>query len=183
MTNLIVAKRYARALLDLGKEDGNFEQYGEQLAQWVELLDESPELETVLSNPGLEFTDRRKLLDTFLEKMGLSPLVKNFFRLLMDRGRIGALREIYAVYEGLIDEVKGITRAEVVSAVPLAEGDVERIKGALAAMAGADVTLKVKEDPSLIGGVVARIGDLVLDGSVRTQLETLKDSLRRGEYA
>jgi len=183
VTNLIVAKRYARALLDLGREDGNFEKYGEELAQWVGLLDESAELETVLSNPGLEFDDRRRLLDTFLEKLGLSPMVKNFFRLLMDRGRIDVIREIHSVYDSLIDEVKGITRAEIISAVPLSENDVKRIKEALANVAGADVTLKVKEDPSLIGGVVARIGDLVLDGSVRMQLETLKDSLRRGEYA
>lgn len=183
MTNLIVAKRYARALLDLGKEDGNFEKYGSELAEFIELLDASSELESVFNNPGLGFDDRRKLLDTFLEKMGLSPFVNNFFRLLMDRGRIDAVRDINAVYEGLIDEVNGITRAEITSASALKPEDVDRIKAALATKAGAEVTLKVQEDPSLIGGVVARIGDLVLDGSVKAQLETLKDSLRRGEYA
>lgn len=183
MTNLIVAKRYARALLDLGKEDGNYEQYGQDLASFKDLLDASPELESVIANPGLEFADRRRLMDTFLDKLGLSPMVCNFFRLLMDRRRVNEVRGIAEVYAGLIDEVKGITRAELTSAVPLKDDDVGRIKDVLAKMAGAEVTLTVKEDPSLIGGVVARIGDLVLDGSVRSQLETLKDSLRRGEYA
>jgi F-type H+-transporting ATPase subunit delta len=183
VTSLIVAKRYARALLDLGKEDGNLEKYGQELTDVVELFDQSTELEAVLANPAFGFDSRRQVLDTLLEKLGLSPITKNFFRLLMDRGRIDAVRSIGTIYQGLLDEAKGITRAEVVSATSLDEAAVGRLSQALKDMAGREVELQVKEDPSLIGGVVARIGDLVLDGSVRTQLESLKDSLKRGEYA
>ena len=179
MTSLIVAKRYARALLDLGKEDGNLEKYGEELTQVVALFDQSNELETVLANPAFAFDNRQKVL----EKLGLSPISKNFFRLLMDRGRVDAVRSIATIYQGLLDEAKGITRAEVVSATSLDEAAVGRLAQALKDMAGREVELQVKEDPSLIGGIVARIGDLVLDGSVRSQLESLKDSLKRGEYA
>ncbi|BEQ12981.1 ATP synthase F1 subunit delta [Desulfoferula mesophila] len=183
MTSLIVAKRYARALLELGKEDGNLDQYGKELAEVAELFTASGELEQVLASPAIDFEDRSKLLNTFLDKMGLSPIANNFFRLLMDRGRIDTVRDISRVYTRLLDEEKGITRAEVVAAAPLNEAEVSRIKEVLTTLAGRDVVLEVKEDSSLIGGVRAQIGDLVLDGTVKTQLETLKDSLRRGDYA
>jgi len=183
VTNLIVAKRYAKALLELGKDDGNKEKYGEELGEIIALMDSAPELETVLANPGFEVEERRAVLDKLLDKMGLSPMVNNFLRLLMDRGRIGGLRAMSTVYGQLLDEARGITRAEVASAAPLGEGELEELKSALKQVAGREVQIEVKEDPSLIGGVRAQIGDLVLDGSVRSQLEALKDSLRRGEYA
>ena len=183
MTSLIVAKRYARALLDIGREDGKFEQYGQELGEVAALFDQAPELESVLANPAFVFEGRRNLLNALLDKAGLSPIVNNFFRLLMDRGRIGAAKDIHTVYQRLIDEVKGITRAEVSSAAALNPAEVERLAATLAKVAGREVKLEVSEDPSLIGGVVARIGDLVLDGSVKTQLASLKESLRRGDYA
>ena len=183
MTSLIVAKRYARALLQIGKEDGNLEKYGQELASVASLFAESAELEQVLANPAIGFEDRSQLLNTFLKKLDLSPIVNNFFRLLMDRGRIAAARDIDAVYARLVDEEKGITRAEVVSAAPLSEEETARLKEVLAKMAGSEVIVEIKEDSSLIGGVKAKIGDLVLDGSIKSQLETLKDSLRRGDYA
>jgi F-type H+-transporting ATPase subunit delta len=103
--------------------------------------------------------------------------------LLLDRGRIDAARAINQIYEQLLDEEHGIKRAEVVAATGLDEEAVSSLKGTLKKLVGQEVQLEVKEDPSLIGGVVARVGDLVLDGSVKSQLESLKDSLRRGEYA
>ena len=183
MTSLIVAKRYAKALLELGKEEGQMDQYGRELAEMVAVFDASPELEKTLSNPAIERDARKRVLEAVLEKMGLSPMVNNFFRLLMDRGRINQTRNILTVYERLLDEAKGITRALVTTAAPLSDDDVAKLAEALQQVAGREVQIEVKEDPSLIGGVVARIGDLVLDGSVKTQLESLKESLRRGEYA
>ncbi|MBU1157665.1 MAG: F0F1 ATP synthase subunit delta [Proteobacteria bacterium] len=183
MTSLIVAKRYARALLEIGKEDGNLDQYGKELAEVSDLFAASPELEQVLASPAIDFEDRSKLLNTFLEKLGLSPIANNFFRLLMDRDRIAATSDISRVYARLLDEEKGITRAEVLTAAALSDAEISRLKDVLTKLAGSDVVVEVKEDSSLIGGVRAQIGDLVLDGTVKTQLETLKDSLRRGDYA
>jgi F-type H+-transporting ATPase subunit delta len=182
VTSLIVAKRYARALLAIGREDGKFEDYGRELKQFASLLAEASELESALVNPAFALEGRKSLLSAILAKMGLSPIVNNFFRLLMDRGRISAARVIAEVYGSLIDEVKGVTRAEVVSATALKDADVEKLTAILKKVAGREVSLQVKEDPSLIGGVVARIGDLVLDGSVKTQLAGLKVSLQRGDY-
>ncbi|MCF8042357.1 MAG: ATP synthase F1 subunit delta [Desulfarculaceae bacterium] len=183
MTSLIVAKRYARALLEIGKEDGNLDQYGKELAEVSDLFAASPELEQVLASPAIDFEDRSKLLNTFLDKLGLSPIANNFFRLLMDRGRIAATSDISRVYTRQLDEEKGITRAEVSTAAALSDEEISRLKEVLTKLAGSDVVVEVKEDSSLIGGVRAQIGDLVLDGTVKTQLETLKDSLRRGDYA
>lgn len=183
MTSLIVAKRYARALLEIGREDGNMEKYGQELAEMADLFAQSPDLESVLGNPGFDFDSRAKLLGVFLDKAGLSPMVNNFFKLLMERGRVTATRDIALIYDRLVDEVKGVTRAQVTSAAALKQEEVDRLKAALKTVAGQEVELEVKEDPSLIGGVVAKIGDLVLDGSVKSQLESLKESLRRGDYA
>lgn len=182
MTSLIIAKRYARALLEIGREDGKFEDYGRELTQFSSLLAEAPELESALVNPAFPLESRKNLLSAILAKMGLAPIVNNFFRLLMDRGRIGVARDITTVYGMLLDEVKGVTRAEVTSAAALKDADVDKLTAILKKVAGREVSLLVKEDPSLIGGVVARIGDLVLDGSVRTQLAGLKVSLQRGDY-
>lgn len=183
MTNSIVAKRYAKALLELGRDDGNIEKYGQELIDMVSLLDESPELEQVLSSPGFDLEGRKAVLTKILDKMNPSPMVSNFYKLLMDRGRIGEIRGIQTVYNKLLDEARGITRAEVTSASALKEEEIQKLKDSLKAVAGREVQIEVNEDPSLIGGLKARIGDLVLDGSVKTQLESLKDSLRRGEYA
>ncbi len=183
MTSLVVAKRYAKALLEIGREDGKYEQYGRELADMASLFVEAPDLPTALGNPGFPFDGRRSLLAAILQKAGLSPIVSNFFRLLMDRGRIGEVPGIHAVYQRLLDEVKGITRAEVSSAQALSQAQIEQLAATLKKVAGREVKLEVKEDSSLIGGVVSRIGDLVLDGSVKTQLANLKDSLRRGDYA
>ncbi|WP_449246803.1 ATP synthase F1 subunit delta [Desulfarculus baarsii] len=183
MTSFIVAKRYAKALLELGREDGNTELYGKELGAVAQMLADSAELESALVNPGFDFDSRKKLLAAILQKLGVSPMVANFFRLLMDRGRIAAARDIALTYGLLLDEVNGVTRAEVRTAAALNEEEVKRLTQSLKSVARREVALEVIEDPSLIGGVVAKIGDLVLDGSVKTQLANLKESLRRGDYA
>ena len=124
MTSLVVAKRYAKALLQIGREDGNYEQYGRELTEMASLFQGAPDLPMALGNPGFPFDGRRSLLAAILQKAGLSPIVSNFFRLLMDRGRIGEVAGIHTVYQRLLDEVKGITRAEVASASALSQAEV-----------------------------------------------------------
>jgi F-type H+-transporting ATPase subunit delta len=182
VTSLIVAKRYARALLAIGREDGKFEDYGRELQEFSFLLVQDPKLESALVNPAFALEDRKNLLSALLVKMKLSSIVNNFFRLLMDRGRISVARDIALVYGALLDDVKGVTRAEIFSATALHDADVEKLTSILKKVVGREVSLQIKEDPSLIGGVVARIGDLVLDGSVKTQLAGITVSLQRGDY-
>jgi F-type H+-transporting ATPase subunit delta len=179
--DLIISKRYAKALLSIGKEDGNYAEYGRQLADFSALFAESGELVSVLSNPQFDLDDRRKVLAAIIDKMGLTGIVKNFLNLMLDKGRIALVPEVLEVYQGLTDDLAGLKRAEVTSAASLEDEEVARIKAVLAEVVGGQVELDVKVDQSLIGGLVARIGDLVFDGSVKTQLMGLKESLKRGE--
>jgi F-type H+-transporting ATPase subunit delta len=179
--DLIISKRYAKALMSLGKEDGNYAEYGRQLADFTALFAASGELDSVLTNPQFNLDDRRQVLVAIMDKMGLTGVIRNFLNLMLDKDRIGLVDEVLAVYQGLTDELAGLKRAEVTSAEPLADAEVDRIKEVLASVVGGQVEVDVQVDGSLIGGLVARIGDLVFDGSVKTQLLGLKESLKRGE--
>ncbi|MBF0199860.1 MAG: ATP synthase F1 subunit delta [Desulfamplus sp.] len=181
MKNLSVSRRYAKALILIGKEYGQTDQYSNELDGVIGLFDASREFETAVSNPLFDKNDRRRLLAAVLDKMELSRIVKSFVMLLFDKGRIGFVREICIFYKQLADEQKGIVHATLVSAVRLSAEASEKIRAGLAERTGKDVVLDVKEDSSLIGGIVARIGDLVLDGSVKTQLLNMRESLKRGE--
>jgi F-type H+-transporting ATPase subunit delta len=179
--DLIISKRYAKALMSLGKEDGKYDEYGRQLADFAELFAESAELVSVLTNPQFNLDDRRQVLGVVLDKTGQTGVVRNFLNLMLDKDRIGLVPEVLAVYQGLTDELAGLKRAEVTSAAELDDAEVDRVKQALAQVVGGRVEVDVQVDGSLIGGLVARIGDLVFDGSVKTQLLGLKESLKRGE--
>jgi F-type H+-transporting ATPase subunit delta len=113
--------------------------------------------------------------------MELSEVMKAFLLLLFDKGRIGFLTSINEFYQKLVDELKGIARATLISATELSEEAIEKIRTALSNKTGKDIILEVNQDPALIGGVVTKIGDLVLDGSIKTQLLNMKESLKRGE--
>jgi F-type H+-transporting ATPase subunit delta len=101
--------------------------------------------------------------------------------LLFDKRRIGFVPDISEFYGGLADELKGVARASLVSATELPDETVEKIRAALSKRTGKDILLETEQDPSLIGGIVTRIGDLVLDGSIKTQLLNMSESLKRGE--
>lgn len=181
MKNLAIARRYAKALLLIGKEDGNAETYREELGGFASLLGENPNLEQALTNPLYEFGQRRKILDTLLEKMSPSKVFTSFIMLLFDKRRIGFVADINGFYGRYADELKGVARANLVSATELPDETVEKIRAALSKRTGKDIILETEQDPSLIGGIVTRIGDLVLDGSIKTQLLNMSESLKRGE--
>ncbi|GBC64079.1 ATP synthase F1 subunit delta [Desulfonema ishimotonii] len=181
MKNLAVARRYAKALLLIGKEDGLAEQYREELDGFAGLIAGHKSLEQAVCNPLYDTADRKKVLETLLEKADLSGLMKSFLLLLFDKGRIGFVESINDFYQKLADDLKGIARASLVSATELSSETVEKIRDSLSKMTGKDVKLEVEQDPSLIGGIVTKIGDLVLDGSIKTQLLNMRESLKRGE--
>lgn len=178
MTNLTLSRRYARALLAIGREDGNYETYGQELEQFVAALGENGELFQALTNPIYPAESRRAVLEGVLAKADATQVVKNFLLLLQDKNRMLYLDEISQVYGELTDELAGIVKASVTSATPIGDEVSDRVKGTLEELTGKQIILEVKEDSELIGGLVARVGDLVLDGSVKTQLESLKDSLK-----
>ena len=136
-----------------------------------------------ISNQSFAVEDRRKILNAILEKSDFSGLVKNFLNLLLDKNRIGAINDIAAHYDRYSDEISNIARAEITTISPLKEDAQKTLTSVLGEFTSKKVKLKVKEDKSIIGGIIVKIGDLVLDGSVRAQLRGLKESLKRGEYS
>ena len=177
-----ISKRYAKALLSLGQEDGNYMGYGEDLQEFGRFCSAHGEFLRVIANQIFSVEERKRVLDAVLDKSSFADMVKNFLRLLLDKNRIGGIQEIADYYSRLTDEISNITRADIVTARPLKEEVQGRLSAVLAGLTAKEVKIEVKEDESLIGGLVVRIGDLVLDGSIKAQIKGLKESLKRGEY-
>lgn len=174
-----VARRYARALLSLGLEEGRHEQYGDELESVVQALSQTREVGWVLANPGYTVEQRRSAVDALASVLRLSPLVVNFLGLLVDRQRIADLPAVARAYRGLVDQQMGRVRATVTSAQPLGDGDTARLREAIAAMTGRKIELDTRTDGALIGGVIAQVGNTMYDGSLRTQLLRLREELKR----
>ena len=181
MRDFTISRRYAKALLFLGQEDGNYLRYGQELEAFRNLLQQETQVKEILASPIYESTSRTKLLNLILEKTDFSPTTKSFLQLLQSKGRLGYLEGICGYYQQLTDELSNVTRAVVTSANKLSEDIINRIQEALKQVVKKEVLVTVKEDPAIIGGIVAQVGDLLLDGSLQTQLKSLKESLRRGE--
>jgi F-type H+-transporting ATPase subunit delta len=172
-----IARRYAKALMQLGVEDGNYERLGRELGSLARVIKGSPELVATMTNPAFGRTDREKVLRAVLQRIGASQTVVNATRLLLDRARIAQLPDISRELDAMIDEKAGRVAAQVTSAAPLDDGQKQRLTAALERMSGKKVEMQVAHDPALLGGVVAQVGDTIYDGSLRTQLEKMKQTL------
>jgi F-type H+-transporting ATPase subunit delta len=176
-----IARRYAKALILIGKEDAQAETYREELGIIVGLLNKEQKLEQAVCSPLYNASSRRNVLLAVVNKLELSKVIKSFVLLLFDKGRINFLRNVSDYYNVLADELKGIVRANLTTATELTDETLEQIRTSLSRMTGKKVSLETKQDISLIGGIVTKIGDLVLDGSIKTQLQNMRESLKRGE--
>lgn len=172
-----LARRYARALFDVGVSQGTYEQLGRELDDLAATYAGSRELAEALGNPVFKMSQRRAVLETVLARVGVSPTTRNFALLLLDRHRIGILPEIAREFRRMVDDKVGRVRAQVVSATPLAPDAELRIQRSLEQTTGKKVLLEKKTDPEILGGVVAQVGDVVYDGSVRTQLELMRERI------
>ena len=181
MKNLAIARRYAKALLLIGKEDGQAETYRKELEGLAKLIENEKALFQALTNPLYDTAGRRKVLEIVIQKLDLSKVMQSFLMLLFDKGRVVFISNINDFYQNLVDELKGIARASLTSATELTSETIEKIRQSLTKRTGKDIVLEVDQDPELIGGIVTRIGDLVLDGSVKTQLLNMRESLKRSE--
>jgi F-type H+-transporting ATPase subunit delta len=174
-----VARRYARALLSLGLEEGRHEKYGEELEAVIEALDESRDAGLILGNPGYSQEHRHAAVNALASAMKLSPMVVNFLQLLVDRQRIGDLPAIARAYRAMVDVEEKRVRATVTAAEPLSKAELDRLREAIAGMTGRTIILDSKTDPAIIGGVVTQVGATMFDGSLRTQLERMREELKR----
>jgi len=175
-----IARRYAKALVQLAAEEGAVEKFHGELTGMEALFAAHPDLGSILSSPAYGIEVKRDTLKEVSAKLGMSETIRNFFLLLLERNRLACLPAIVASYSVMADELSNLVRPVVTSALPLDEGRVAEIQAALEKSTGKKVVLKVEIDPSLIGGIVTRIGDKVLDGSVKTQLKRIEDILQKG---
>ena len=174
-----VARRYAKALFDLAVEQGKVEAWYTSLSSLKQAIDASEELRDVLVSPIYTRDQRRAIGVKLAAELKLDPEPANFVYLLGDRNRLGHLDAIIEVFGALADEKLGRLRASVTSAAPLEAGLAQAIADKLTHATHAHVILERAVDPDLIGGVVARVGNLTYDGSIRTQLEDLRKTLKQ----
>jgi len=175
-----IAKRYARALFLLARERGLEETVGEELRTGCESIFARQELVDFLLRPWIKGETKKSVITTVAETARCSTLVTEFLGLLAARGRLDHLPEIVSVYRQFVDEVRARARAEVRCAVPLTEGDREALSARLGRVVGKQVLVEEAADSTLLGGFVAQVGSLLLDGSLDGQLTRLRERLVRG---
>ncbi len=174
MARRVYARRYSQAVFQIALERGELDRWQSDLRKVVS-LGEDAAFTALLENPKLHFDDKAKLLS---ERLGnISPLALNLVYLLVARGRFSMMGEIADEYQRLLDSYRGIEQAEVITAIPLDDEAQLSLRERLGAIIGKKVIIKPEVDSSLIGGIVARIGGKLLDGSTRSRLEALKREL------
>ncbi|MBW2241011.1 MAG: F0F1 ATP synthase subunit delta [Deltaproteobacteria bacterium] len=180
MARFAAAERYAKALFQLAKDQGNVPAIRSELRALGSLLEENDELRDVLLQPLHPAAQRRAVLTSVTEQLSASSLLKNFYSFLIDQRRLVDFAAIEEAYGELADADAGLTKAQVRTAAPLSDDQRTRLQNALGVRAGGNVELEVEIDPGLLGGVVAQIGDTVYDGSLKSQLQQLRASLAKG---
>ena len=172
-----IARRYATALADVVLKTGEAETVKGELRTWEQLIAGSAGLEKAFGNPSIARTKKEGVLEGLLAKVKPSATTANFLRVLLRNGRLTAIGAILERFDSVLEERSGVVSAEVASARELADAQRKELKSNLEKLTGKQVKLEFAVDPDLIGGVVTRIGSTVYDGSVRTQLENLKEEL------
>lgn len=181
MRSSAAARRYSKALFGIAKDEGSIAKIQSELDGLSTLFKDSTELRKALFRPLHPVRERRGLLRGICESGQVGTTLRNFLTYLIDQRRLVDFDAIHAEFSRLADEAAGRVQAEVVSASPLPETQRQRLQAALARQTGQDVDLVVKVDPDLIGGAVAKVAGIVFDGSLRTQLSQLRDTLTRGQ--
>ena len=177
MISLTLARKYARAFLDVGLQEGNYEDLGKDLGKMAELLKENKELRIVLGSVAYPVATRKEIAKTIGKSLGLSNSTVDFIDILIERDRMDHFPEIIKSFEALCDVVAKRVRATLVTARPLPPELIGEIKKQLEFKTGREVILSTEQDPSLIGGAQTRIGNIIYDGSLKTQLAHVKENL------
>ncbi len=181
MNQTILAKRYAKAIFTVGQEQGKYEEYNEVLQGLSELFITQPDVTDALTNPLYPLDIKEKMMTGIVGSMDVDNVMGNFLNLLVQKKRAEILPEIAVCYKAMVDEEKNISHGNVISAIELSDELKLNVQTVLEKLTGKKVELTTSVDPSIIGGIIAKVGDLVLDGSIKTQLAGLKDSIKGRE--
>jgi F-type H+-transporting ATPase subunit delta len=172
-----VGRRYAKALYDLAKAESAVDRVQKDLTGIADAWDASAELRNVFENPAFAPEVKKKVLVAIAERNGATRLVVNAVSLLADRRRLRYVRDIADAFVAIVERASGRVRAEVITASPLPDGYYAQLSKVLSEATGREVTITKRVDPSIIGGVVTRVGDTVYDGSIKNRLSDLKSDL------
>ena len=171
MARKAYARRYSQAVFEIAQEKGELDRWQSDLRKIASLADAAAFI-ALIENPKLHFNDKTRLLS---EQLGdINPLTLNLIYLLVARGKLSIVGEVADEYQRLLDSYRGIEQAEVITVVPLENKDKLSLEERLGAMVDKKVVIKSEVDASLIGGIIARIGGKLIDGSTRSRLEALK---------
>lgn len=175
-----VARRYATALADVVLKNGETETVKNELKTWEDLIKSNGDLQTAFANPTIAHLSKEKVLESLLKKTKPAKTTANFLRVLLRNSRLTELSNINEKFASVLDERNGIISAEITSSRPLSDAEKAEFQANLAKLTGKTVNLHFEIDKNIIGGVVTRVGSIVYDGSVKTQLENLKEQLVNG---
>jgi F-type H+-transporting ATPase subunit delta len=178
MTNSTAATRYARALLDVAvREKADVDQIEGELASLVDLFAQNPALERVFLNPVVPVPRKRAAMDALTARAGVLPILAKLLGLLAQRDRLVLVPGLLAAFRDRLLDYRNVVRAEVTTTALLAPERAKSIEASLARLTGRTVALSTKVDPTIIGGVVTRIGTTVYDASVTRHLERMREKL------
>jgi F-type H+-transporting ATPase subunit delta len=172
--------RYARALFDVSLKEADPRAVEQQLAAFVDLVDGHAQLKRVLLNPVIPPDRRKAAVAELAARMALSPVLAKLLAMLAERDALSLLPELLERYRQRLMEHLGVVRAEVTTAIALPDDRIETIRRGLVEATGKDVTMVTRVDPAIIGGLVARVGSTVYDGSITRQLERMRDRMVAG---
>ena len=173
-----VASRYASALFEVAREAGSIDAVMGDLDRFDQMIQGSPDLARLIRNPVFTAEEQERAIGAVLTRAGVSGLTGNFIRLVALKRRLFALPDMIRSFRRLVSDAKGIVQAQVVLAERPSDAVMSDITAALREVAKAEVALDVKIDPSLIGGMIVKIGSRMVDASVRTKLNSIRLSLK-----
>jgi len=177
MSTRASAARYARALFDIAIKESNPEQAEKELDAFAGLLQSHADLQKVLTNPAIPAANKRAVVEQLMDRLQPSSPVRKLLLLLADRDRLELFPDMLDIYRERLMEHMKVIKAEVTTAVPISGDRAAQMQQRLASATGRTVTMTMKVDPDIIGGVVTRIGGTVYDGSVATQLAAMRQRL------
>jgi F-type H+-transporting ATPase subunit delta len=177
LSSQTVARRYASALADVVIERGEAHEVQAELAAWEKMISDNDSLLEAFSNPTVAYEQKGKVLNELIARTKVRPTTANFLRTLLRNQRLAELPQVNATFAQALDQRAGLVSAEVTSARPVAEETKALLVEKLSLLTGKKARLTFETDEALLGGIVTRIGSTIYDGSVRNQLQRLREEL------
>jgi F-type H+-transporting ATPase subunit delta len=175
-----VAKKYAKALIEIGQEENRYREMGRELRNISAVFADNPELKRFAINPMYKLEDRQGLIEKVANAIEIYPVVKKFLAILVETRGIGIVEDISSAYSKMEDELSDIIKVNIESAIDLDEGRLKEIQKRLHEITKKEVAIVIEKNPALIGGLVFKIGNTIFDGSIKNQLQRVKEKIIQG---